>query len=213
MMKSYYTPLNFPTIVPDNWDKFWKMWNEKSDRLVKFKNMHDDIKIHVNMMVNDSNIWRGILVYDPDSSMPNNSLVMPIVDIRDELPNMFNDLMSLKPFFKTYHVSIIESLRSVISHSDTKVDTWMVRSFLSYPSPTPQWYFTKPHDREGKRTYINPLPETNWFAFNDSIMWHGTDWNEKYPKVLIKIYGEPHDYVIKENLERYKDHALCCDNE
>lgn len=210
MSKPYYTPIDFPEIVPDNWEVFWKIWNEKADQLVKTKKMHpEDLSPQV---INDSNVWKGFLMYDPDVDLPKNSFTMPIVDIRSELPNMFNQLTCLKPYFKTFSVLIIESLRDVISHSDTKTDQWMVRYFLHNPSPTVQWYFTKPQERDGQRTYITSPPNTKWFAFNDAVAWHGSDWNQNYPKILIKIYGEPHDYVIKENLEKYKEYGLSTDN-
>lgn len=204
MNNLYYTPIKLPKIEPDNWDLFWEIWNTEADYVHKTTNPHEKSRL----LLGNRTCWKGMEVYDPDVVKTNRSIQLVSVDIRSRLPKMYESMQSLKPFFKNLSLIFLESKFPIGAHTDKNLDNWMLRSFFYYPSPTPQWYFTKPDDTNGKRTYITVPEDTTWFAFNDSKAWHGTDYDEKYPKIVIKAYGSLHDEVIQENLERYKDYTL-----
>ena len=204
----YYTPIQLPKIEPDNWDIFWKIWNEEADFVHKTTHPHEKSRLTLN----DKTCWRGMEIYDPTATKSNRSIELVSIDIRDRLPKMYESIQTLKTFFKSLSLIFIESQYSIGSHTDKNIDKWMLRSFFYYPSPEPQWYFTRPDDNKGERTYITLPQDTTWFAFNDSKAWHGTDYDEKYPKILIKAYGSLRDDVLKDNLKRYEDYVLSFDS-
>jgi hypothetical protein len=40
-MTVLFTPLDIPKIVPNDWDQWWEVWNNKSDKLIKIHNNHN----------------------------------------------------------------------------------------------------------------------------------------------------------------------------
>lgn len=205
-MRPYFTPILLPNIVPDSWNSFWNIWNSTADQVLKFKHPHD---AESRLKVGDTTTWKGMEIYDPSAGTnKSKSVSMPIIDIRESLPKMFGTLMSLKPFFKNFSITMIQSVTAIGAHTDRNLDSWMVRCFFHYPAANEQWYFTRPNDHMGERTYIQMPQDTTWFAFNDKNSWHGTDYDMQYPKILIKIYGSLRDQVLQENFARYKNYVL-----
>ena len=204
MNNLYYTPIKLPKIEPDNWDIFWKIWNEEADFVHKTTHPHDKSRLAVG----NRTCWKGMEVYDPDAIKVTRSIELASIDIRDRLPKMYESMQSLKTFFKSLSLIFLESKYPIGAHTDKNTDNWVLRSFFYYPSPTQQWYFTKPNDVNGERTYITMPNDTTWFAFNDAKAWHGTDYDPKYPKIIIKAYGSLHEHIIQDSLQHYKDYTL-----
>jgi hypothetical protein len=51
--------------------------------------------------------------------------------------------------------------------------------------------------------------ETMWFAYNDGLSWHGSDYDPDHKKILIQLYfkGDVSD-VIEHSIEKYKDYII-----
>ena len=175
-----FTPADLPKIEPDNWDIFRDIWDKNADWLVKEKQSHT-----MSMSpIGQSNIWVGLDIYKKyhGQTLWN----APYYDIRERLPIMFNAIESICPFI--YRARVLQSKTNIIAHTDDNTDRWNIRALLYPPDAKSQWYFTRPNDPMGERTYINMPDDTNWFVYNDKHAWHGTDYNPENKKILLQLF-------------------------
>lgn len=178
-----YTPVDLPKIEPDDWDIFWDIWNSHSDYLEKTK--HNAKSSLVKLGKNT--IWTGLDIYKKLDNIET-SWQAPYYDISNRLPNMYKFLESIDKF-GIYRVRLVQSNVNMIAHTDDDYDKWHLRAYFYYTSDKQQWYFTKPNDSYGKRTYITLPNETNWFMYNDKFCWHGTDFDINHKKILLQVYA------------------------
>lgn len=195
-----YTPVDLPKIEPDNWEIFWDIWDTHRDYLVKIKN---------NTMISatpvgSTNIWLGLDIIKKNTGIT--SWQAPFFDIKEVLPNMYNSLTTLLP---NTTIRLIQSQKDVGSHTDDNRNIWQLRAYLHYTSSTSQWYFTKPHDSLGDRTYIDLPDTTNWFAYNDRNCWHGTDFDPANKKILLQVFfNQVESTLIQQSIEKYKNYTI-----
>ena len=196
-----YTPLDLPKIEPDDWNVFWDIWNQYSDKLIKVRSNGT----HSNAIVGRSDIWQGLDIYKNSSF---NVWQAQFYDIKEQLPKLYNTLISL-PISNIQLIRLVSSNLQVDPHSDNVKDTWVARAYFHYTSPNEQWFFTKPGDYYGERSYITRPTETNWFAYNDKYCWHATDYNPEYPKILLQIFADSlSKNLIDSSIEKYKDYTI-----
>ena len=197
-----YTPLDLPKIEPDNWDTFWEIWNKYSDWVSKRALNHATSLTPVGT----NNIWRGMDIFSTKTMIP--AWSAPYFDISERLPNMYRQITNLGiPGVKL--VRLLSSKCPFGAHSDDNKDMWVIRAFLHHPAKIPQWYFTKPGDPKGLRTYATLPENTNWFAYNDLNAWHGTEYDPENEKILVQLYfHEPIDGLIERSIEKYKDYTI-----
>ena len=53
--------------------------------------------------------------------------------------------------------------------------------------------------------------DTNWFAYHDNNVWHGTDYDPAYPKILLQLYTSSivtSDELIQRSFSKYKDYTV-----
>lgn len=197
-----YTPLDLPKIEPDDWNIFWDIWNQYSDNLVKVVSNGS----HSKSAVGRNDLWRGLDIYKNPLMMP--GWQAPFYDIKEKLPKLYNTITSL-PISNIRQVKLVSSKLQVNPHSDDEKDIWVARAYFHYTAPTEQWWFTKPGNSSGERSYITRPNETNWFAYNDKYCWHATDYDPKYPKILLQVFASslPAD-LINRSIEKYKDYTI-----
>ena len=196
-----YTPLDLPKIEPDDWNTFWEIWNTYSSKLIKIKSNG----IHSTSDVGRSDIWQGLDIYKNSNF---NSWQAPFYNIKEQLPKLYSTLISL-PISNIRQIRLVSSKLQVDPHSDDMKDIWVARAYFHYTAPEEQWFFTKPGDYYGERSYITRPVETNWFAYNDKYCWHATDYDEKYPKILLQIFADSlSTNLIDSSIEKYKDYTI-----
>lgn len=194
-----YTPLDLPNVEPDNWDVFWEIWKKQAGPLVKIKKNWTGSLTPVN----SANLWEGMDIFNEVQS---SAWVAPEVDIKDDLPNFYNKLVNLIPAIS--RVRLISSLLPFGSHSDDNIDIWSVRGFL-YPKNFSKWYFTKPQDPKGERSYISLPEDTMWFSYNDKYCWHGTEYDPDNKKILIQLtFRSDVKELLHRSMEKYKDFTI-----
>lgn len=197
-----FTPIDLPKIEPDNWDIFWDIWNTHSAPLIKVKK-NTDISL---AEVGSDNIWTGIDIYKKyGNRMPYDA---PYVDIEHILPKMYKAILSVSP--DVYRVRLLQSQINITSHTDDDRDRWNIRAFFYGDKAKDQWYFTKPYDSAGERTYIKMPPNTNWFMYNDKHCWHGTDYDPSNKKILLQLFCiDPKlSNLIDTSTQKYKEYTL-----
>mgnify|MGYP000843852331 CR=1 FL=1 len=196
-----YTPLDLPKAEPDDWNVFWEIWNTYSGKL--FKTMSNGT--HSDAVVGRSDVWQGLDIYKNSNF---NSWQAPFYNIKEQLPKLYSTLILL-PISNIRQIRLVSSKLQVDPHSDDMKDIWVARAYFHYTAPEEQWFFTKPGDYYGERSYITRPVETNWFAYNDKYCWHATDYDGKYPKILLQIFADGlSTNLIDSSIEKYKDYTI-----
>lgn len=196
-----FTPLDLPKIEPDDWEVFWDIWNTNADYLIKKRRntIYSDAKVGTN------HIWIGLDIFKrPDTYTTYRA---PYYSIETRLPRLYNFFNTFEPCI--LQARLIQSLIPVPAHTDDDVDSWHIRSFFHYTDSKSQWYFTKPQDANGDRTYLNMPVDTNWFAYNDANCWHGTDFNNEHKKILLQleVRGSTEELVAR-SINRYSEYVI-----
>lgn len=196
-----YTPIDLPKIEPDNWEVFWDIWNKHKNYLVKTKNNTSLSRTPIGA----TDLWLGLDILKKITGYT--TWQAPFFDIKQSLPNMYNSLVTLFP--NATAIRLVESQKNFGAHTDDNRNVWHIRAYLHYTSSKSQWYFTKPHDASGNRTYIDLPDETNWFAYNDLNAWHGTDFDPDNKKILLQVfctYVPPS--LITQSINKYKNYTI-----
>jgi hypothetical protein len=197
-----YTPLDLPKIEPDSWDVFWEIWNQYSGNLTKMISNGN----HSDSAVGRNDVWQGLDIHKDPRSL--NVWQAPFYDIKEKLPKLYNTITSL-PIKNIRQVRLVSSKIQIDPHSDDEKDIWVARAYFHYTSPKEQWFFTRPNDVYGQRTYITLPAETNWFTYNDKYCRHATDYDSKYPKILLQIFASNlSKELVDASIEKYKEHTI-----
>lgn len=195
-------PLDLPKIEPDDWNVFWNIWKTHSGPL------HKKIMQHHNKspaLVGSNNIWHGLDIIKTPNGFT--SWEAPHYDIKKDLPKMYDLIMSVDP--TAFRVRLVQSTTNIVAHTDDDRNKWNIRAFLHYTSDTSQWYFTKPNDSTGQRTYLKMPKDTNWFIYNDKHSWHGTDYDPNNKKILLQIYSfYSKTDLLEQGIKKYKDFVI-----
>jgi hypothetical protein len=195
------TPLDLPIIEPDNWEVFWTIWNREAKTLVKKR-----INVSTSALaIGATTAWRGLDIFKQHDILT--AWDAPFYDASADLPKFYNAIRLL-PFKNIFRIRLVSSLIDLEAHTDDNVDKWAVRALLHCKDLKPQWYFTKPNNKEFKHFFQLPL-DTNWFAYNDKHSWHGTIYNKEYPKILLQIFMLSNPIsLVNSSIEKYKDYVI-----
>lgn len=200
------TPIDLPIIEPDSWPVFWKIWNKHSARLQKVKHYN----YNSTSPLGQDDLWIGMEIYSTPGSKP--GWAGATVDLKKSLPLFYNRLVNLL-IDGLVRILLIHSIRDFTPHRDTQIDTWTFRANLFFPGPVPQFYITAPDAeplQENKKFMYLP-EDTNWFAFDDSKCWHGSDFNSAYPKIMIQISTKSTSNnleLVNRSIEKYKKYTI-----
>lgn len=201
-----FTPVDLPIIKPDNWNVFWDIWYTYSKPLIKQKMNNDFSQVGIGY----DSAWIGLDIF---KRTPDNRLVCyhaPFYDISKKLPIMYKFLKEFDT--ECFTVRLCQSIKDIPSHTDDNIDQWSLRAYFFYTANTQQWYFTKPHDRYGNKTYITLPSSTNWFMYNDKHVWHGTDYNQVHSKILLQVFSNnSYNLLAQVSKEKYSRYTLKLD--
>lgn len=227
-----WLPLLNQKIEPDNWDLFWKLWNEQ-----KIKSSPKGYE--------NAAAWETLCIWKaPHLSEADVQKIYPqkVVDWSDHFPNMLNQLLNLMPFSELWKITLATSTSRVAPHIDRP---YLQDKFVLYPWPNslrvllhdqndrPTFYLTRWPDsilKKGKiqnltgsfeewgslaepsakeKCYVQ-LPEgTNAFVYSNGPFLHGADYHGK-PKVLVLFWGRPDPEKWKIKLRELKDNFPQC---
>lgn len=197
-----FTPVDLPIIQPDDWGIFWEIWkNARPLSKVKMNNKHSP-----NPVDTPYDVWIGLDIFKTEMT-DKLDYQAPFHEIQLSLPNMYKLLTNIHPDIHT--IRLCQSRMNIPAHTDNHQDQWHLRSFLHYTGNKQQWYFTKPFNMLGKRTYINIPSDTNWFMYHDKNCWHGTDYDPENTKILLQIFTLGHyDDLYKKSITKYHDYTI-----
>lgn len=222
-----WLPIPHLKIVPDDWELFWKLWND-------FKNPMSNKK-------DQSTIWDGLCIWKspllPDHEVYHSMFPLKITDWSHHFPKMFEKIFSSMPYEEIWKVTIATNLKRVPIHVDpprVSFNTNLNRSGVIFPWPNTlrillhdenvkptfflskwpknlidkglikdqmdltEWYSTKEPENHEK-CYVQLPNNTNSFLFSNGEYMHGADFFGP-TKVLLLVWGNPKRSAWKEKL-------------
>ena len=221
-----WLPLDIPRIEPDDWDLFWKLWNEKNSDITRGN-------------PKESQYWKGLCCWlNPsiDHTKFNYSNTV-IDDWSRHFPKMFAQIRACLPFVSLEKIVLWSNINTVNPHFDPDaviypfpdslrimlwdtneqgtfyMNKWPARTEDFNPLPVTvrtngTGYGIKPERVPVEdRMYVNLPPETNTFVFNNGAFLHGADLAK--PKIIMAVKGRPNIYkwlkALEASYNKYKD--------
>lgn len=222
-----WVPVDYPKIEPDDWDLFWKLWEEKHAVVGR-----PDIA--------GQNYWEGLCIWLHPAIKPDqfNYSGTVVDDWSLHFPKMFADINACVPWLNIEKIVLWSNVNEVHGHFDPDkvIYPWpdSLRIMLWDTNDSPTFYMTKwpdrtpgfnpplvtqrkgargygikPHIRPvDKRMYVNLPPDTNTFLFNNGAFIHGADLAK--PKIIMAIKGDLDIFKLLKHLEssyeKYKEY-------
>jgi hypothetical protein len=167
--------LDIPKLEPDDWNRWWDIWKEYSKPLVK-------AKVSPNK---ESGLHEGFDVFRVKGFSP--TYVAPYIDLKTIYPALFQQIEALP--LRMYGARFVMSKGNFLPHMDNRWASWSIRSMFHCDDPKPQWYYTS---KDGtSRAWLTLPTETNWWAYLDGEVKHGTIYVEEYPKIILQVFTSP----------------------
>lgn len=171
------TPLNLPKLEPDDWDKFWNIWETNVSPLVKVNpSPNKRSALHVGFDIFREPWFKP--VYDAKH-----------VYLDKIYPELYNSIMSLP--VKIFCARFVSSRSDFPPHVDNFSPSWIIRSMFYTENNDYQWYYTD-LDNNNPKKLVQP-ETTNWWAYKDGLAKHGTVYNQENPKILLQIFSKIED--------------------
>jgi hypothetical protein len=226
-----WLPLDVPRIEPDDWDLFWRLWNEKNADITRANPQ-------------ESQYWKGLCCWlNPSIDHTKFNYSNTVVDDWSRhFPRMFEQIRTCLPFFSLEKIVLWSNVNTVNPHFDPDaviypwpdslrimlwdtndqptfyVNKWPARSEEFNPAPVTvrtggKGYGIK-SDRvpRHKRMYVNLPADTNTFVFNNGAFLHGADLAK--PKIIMAVKGRPDIYkwlsALEASYNKYKDIVTKC---
>ena len=167
------TPIDFPALKPDDWDKWWYIWNKFSEPLIKSRaSLNNDVGKHIGFDVYRHNL------FNPVHSAK-------FVNLEVLYPSLYEQIVSLP--IKIYGARFLMSAVDFPAHIDNGFKSWSLRSMFHCEDLEPQWYYTDMENNN--KQYLSMPAFTNWWAYLDGAVKHGTHYREKYPKIILQVFS------------------------
>ena len=194
-------PLDFPKVVPNNWDIWNRLWEQNKKFIPKITTTKNTGRV----------AWVGFDIY-----------VKPGVDASDVIkyscknvncpelfPSLFDNLDKLP--IEVHVVRVLQSLSSVSAHQDfaTESQYHSFRSLLYDNNPKETWWY---EDTNKSKHYLTLPKETNTWWYDDSKVKHGTDFYSGHSKQLIMYRGPTKLDLLHESISnsmaKYPNHVI-----
>lgn len=187
-------PIDLPRIVPDDWAVWWDVWNNNAVQLIKNqRSPNSESAIHVGF-----DVFRSPLFFPVYSA--------PLIDLRPYLPRMMETLLTLP--VKCHGIRFVQSRSDFPLHVDHRFPVWQLRYMFSCDDPAPQWFYS---NMDGTDSQPLQLPEsTNWWAYHDGFCKHGTNYVEKYPKIIIQVFADQAQTanLVEQNIGKFPQYEI-----
>jgi hypothetical protein len=192
------SPLIFPKIIPNDWDRWWKLWTKEATNATKvFKNHNNEIAP-----------WKGMNVYVKPGI---NNIDRTGYDIKNVFcPELFPSLFdNLDDFPLDIEVmQVVSSKLAVTPHTDHNKPMISIRSMLYDNNFTPTFYY----QIDGNKKYQTLPDDTNTWMYHDNKYKHGSDYYQGHSKHLIIYHGKVKKDILKDNItlgmHNYNDYIM-----
>lgn len=192
------SPLVFPKIVPNDWDRWWKLWSTEATVATKVVKNHNATGAP----------WKALNVYIKPGV---DKIVSSGYSIKDVIcPELFPSLFdNLDDFPIDIDVmQVVSSRLTVIPHTDHSKPRLSIRSMLYDNNFAPTFYYSV----NGEKKYQTLPDDTNTWVYHDDRYEHGADYHYGHSKHLIVYHGTVKPDILEKNLalakDRYADYIL-----
>jgi hypothetical protein len=190
--------INHPKLQPDDWDKWWYIWDKYAEPLKKVKTSPNaEAGLHVGFDVYRTNIFNPVYIARE-------------IDLKSLYGSLYEQVMSLP--FQYWGARFVMSMGDFAPHRDNAYENWAVRNMFYCADPDPQWYYTSLSNSNQKQFLTLP-EETNWFAYNDGRIKHGTIYRPEFPKIIVQIFANTRlvNKYVESNFNEYPNHEISID--
>jgi hypothetical protein len=167
--------LDIHKLTPTNWNLWWDIWNNNAKPLVRYQQNH-----------NKPGKWIGFDCYRSDTYNPETEgyYNSEFVDCSSVLPNLIDNIKHL--FHKLFLIRILQSTDTFFPHNDFKDEEHVaVRTLLYDENPSSTFYYVI----NNKKVYQKLPSNSNTWIYKDHLVQHGSDFDDRYKKILITYYG------------------------
>lgn len=177
-------PIYTDPVVPNDWDKWWNLWNNEAIFLKKIIKNHN----------NGRNIWKGFDIYVRNHSDTKiHGYESKKINCENLFPSLFDNLNNFP--MKINVVRAVSSGSDVLPHNDYNTPMKSLRSLLFDNNKSPNFYYIK-----NKQKVYQKLPNhTNTWVYNDHVCQHGTDFYKNHFKILLIYYGVFKEELLQKN--------------
>jgi hypothetical protein len=192
------SPIAFPKIVPNDWDRWWKLWTTEATIVTK------PIKTHNKT----GGAWVGLNVYVKPGL---NSIEETSYDIKDVIcpelfPSLFDNLDSFPMDISV--MQVVSSRCTSPPHADYPTPRISMRSMIYDNNFTPTFYYVV----NGEKKYQTLPHDTNTWIYHDSKYNHGSDYYHGHGKHLVIYHGTIKRDMLEQNLlschSQYNDYII-----
>ena len=175
MSKIISAPLVFPKIEPDNWEEWWKVWDDEAVPVKKVQTSHNNLQ----------SPWIGFDLYVAPDKEEAAKFHYDFKNINrpDLFSKFFNNLDEFPLDINIMRVA--STFVAARPHRDFTEPAVSVRAMLYDSNPAATWYYIF----DNKKIYLNLPPDTNSWIYPDHESLHGTDFKPPYKKILLMFFG------------------------
>lgn len=189
--------LDIPKIEPDDWDLWWKFWNENKQVMTKVYPSHNSGP--------GLQRWEGIQIVN-EGNIFEDPWDIQTIECRHLFPNMFKLLDNIPMDIK--RIRAVTSTGSFKPHTDHRFDYLSLRVMFYDNNPGPTFYYVN----NNRSVEFQKLPETsNTWIYKDQTRLHGSYHIPKHEKILFMIFGKWRSTELQEVVDRslvkYKDYC------
>lgn len=209
-------------IEPDDWDVFWKLWEDRKHKSVKYNEIWDNICIWSNPNLTEEQLKTEYPI----------TPIERIYDWSSYFPNMFKQINDAMPFLSIDKIVLASNVKEVPLHIDAvkKFYPWpnAMRVMLWDTNDRPTFYLSKwqremfdapviknnvpafnqhyYNEKTKDKIYVDLPKESNTFVYSNGEFLHGADLAK--PKIIMIIWGTPDPFKWKEKLYEIVEHPL-----
>ena len=192
------SPIVFPKIVPNDWNRWWKIWNTEAAAATKATKNHNDTYAP----------WKALNIYVKPGI---DNVALTCYDIKtvpcpELFPSLFDNVDILPIDIDI--VQVVSSRLAVAPHTDHNKPVISIRSMLYDNNFTPTFYY----NINGEKTYQTLPDSTNTWIYHDNKYKHGSDYYYGHSKQLIVYHGKIKHDLLEGNLTScynvYKDYII-----
>jgi hypothetical protein len=217
-------PLDIPKIEPDNWNDFWEIWNREKGPTFNRTRAAAPV------------LWNGLDLIEIGKTQRNKYESTYSPQLAESCVKMMASIREHMPYINIARCRLWESIEVIKPHRDKNKEARdrmplpaQFRSMLSDTNPSPTFYLSPvlnenetPQEgvvareiafKSGKRYYIDSmLEDTNSFVFDGTKVYHGSDYDPQYSKIILVLGGrldlEKYDDIMERSSKKYANRVM-----
>lgn len=208
-----WTVIDAPKLEPENWEKFWDMWNKHAG--ASYINGADPAGNKDSKYAKTgerTQFFKGLNLYAKDEKdLIDGTWELPYLNYKEIFPNLLDDIYNAMPWIEELLVCRLwNSTMNIPYHRDHTLEDVALRAMIYDENPKGTFKVWKPGIN---RAYVELPKESNWFAYNNAKCLHGSDKTEGINKIILLTVHKTKNKEqmldhFKASAEKYPNHFL-----